>query len=237
MVAEIQRMLDDLGYDAGPADGAPGSRTVQALISFERDHGQPPSTELSDAALAAVRSAWYDPNRAAATGSTASNPTVERPSFGCARALAPSARTICANAPLAELDAEMAAAYVAAISGSAAGRQAKLAVEQHEWLRRRNACGANAACLERSITERLGQLRTNAPAAGAIGLGGTPAVQQTPVAAASNPTPETVAAEPDERLGRGDRGSLTTVGRFTGSEISDSGRATALRSRWQYRGR
>ncbi len=46
MVAELQRMLDDLGYDAGPADGA-GAQTAQALSSFERDHGQPPSAELS----------------------------------------------------------------------------------------------------------------------------------------------------------------------------------------------
>ncbi|MGH6798971.1 MAG: peptidoglycan-binding protein, partial [Roseiarcus sp.] len=112
MIAELQRMLDDLGYDAGSADGAFGSRSVQALISFERDHGQPPSGEISATALAAVRGVWYDHNRAAAPASTGVNPTVSRPSFDCARAVAPSARTICGSAPLAQLDAEMAAAYV-----------------------------------------------------------------------------------------------------------------------------
>ena len=33
------------------ADGAFGSRSVQTLVGFERDHGEPPSTELSAAAL------------------------------------------------------------------------------------------------------------------------------------------------------------------------------------------
>jgi hypothetical protein len=64
------------------------------------------------------------------------------------------------NLPLA-LDAEMAAAYVAAKVGLPAAEQAKVTVEQHEWLRRRNACGADASCLEWTLTERLGQLQTS----------------------------------------------------------------------------
>jgi uncharacterized protein len=55
----------------------------------------------------------------------------------------------------------MAAAYVAAKVGLPAAEQAKVTVEQHEWLRRRNACGADASCLERTLTERLGQLQTS----------------------------------------------------------------------------
>ena len=98
-------MLDDLGYDAGPADGGFGPQTAQALSSFERDHGQPSSGGLSAAALAAVRSVWYERNRAAAPGSAGVDQAVARPSFDCARAVAPSARTICGSAPLAQLDA------------------------------------------------------------------------------------------------------------------------------------
>jgi len=60
----------------------------------------------------------------------------------------------------------MAAAYVAAKVGLPAAEQAKVTVEQHESLRRRNACGADASCLERTLTERLGQLQTSAGGTG-----------------------------------------------------------------------
>lgn len=38
-VAAIQSKLNDFGYDAGEADGSFGSRTVGAVIAFQRDHG------------------------------------------------------------------------------------------------------------------------------------------------------------------------------------------------------
>lgn len=38
-VQEIQAILRTLGYEPGPADGVPGSRTVTAIISFQRDAG------------------------------------------------------------------------------------------------------------------------------------------------------------------------------------------------------
>ena len=131
---------------------------------------------------------------AAASGTAAIGQAVARPSFDCARAVAPSARTICGSAPLAQLDAEMAAAYVAAKVGLPAAEQAKVTVEQHEWLRRRNACGADASCLERTLTERLGQLQTSA--AGPAGIGAAPAVQDMPPAfSPQNPAPAATAAE------------------------------------------
>ena len=196
MVAELQRMLNDLGYDAGPADGALGAQTVQALSSFERDHGQPSSGEVSPASFAAVRGVWYERNRAAAPGSAAIGQAVARPSFDCARAVAPSARTICGSAPLAQLDAEMAAAYVAAKAGLPADGQAKVAAEQHEWLRRRNGCGADASCLEWALAERLSQLQARAATAGTLGIGAAPAVRDMPPAlTAPNPAPGTIATD------------------------------------------
>ena len=196
MVAELQRMLDDIGYDAGPADGALRRQTVQAVASFERDRGLPSSGEISAAALAAVRSVWYEHNRGAGSGLVAIGLAGARPSFDCARAVAPSARTICGSAPLAQLDAEMAAAYVAAKAGLSADGQAKVALEQREWLRRRNACGADASCLERTLTERLGQLQTSAATAGPTGIAAAPAVQDMPPAfTARDPAPAASAAE------------------------------------------
>ena len=141
-------------------------------------------------------SVWYEHNRGAASGSAAIGQAVARPSFDCARAVAPSARTICGSAPLAQLDAEMAAAYVAAKAGLPAAEQAKVAVEQHEWLRRRNGCGADASCLERTLAERLGQLQTSAATAGPTGIGAAPAVQDMPPAfTPQNPAPAASAAE------------------------------------------
>ncbi len=238
MVAELQRMLDDLGYDAGPADGAFGSQTVQALSSFERDHGLPSSGELSAASFAAVRGVWFEHNRAAAAGSAGVDQAVARPSFDCARATAPSARTICGSAPLAQLDAEMAAAYVAAKAGLPAEQQAKVAAEQHEWLRRRNGCGADASCLERAMAERISQLQASAATAGTSGIGAAPAVRGMPPAFAAPIQRRGDCGRPDGRLGCGDRAALPAAGRFPGSEISNARRASGFRSRWQFgRGR
>jgi localization factor PodJL len=39
MVREAQRILGSLGYDAGPADGHPGNKTLDAVREFERDKG------------------------------------------------------------------------------------------------------------------------------------------------------------------------------------------------------
>ena len=183
-IAELQRMLDDLGYNAGPADGGWGPQSAQALNNFGRDHGLATS-EISAASLNAVRSVWYERNRAPGSVPAGVDQRISRPSFDCARAVAPSARTICGNASLAELDAEMAAAYVAARAGLPAEEQAKVATAQREWLRRRNACGADASCLERALTERLGQLQTSAGTAGIGAFTAAPAVRDLPPAFAA----------------------------------------------------
>ncbi len=46
-VAQIQRLLNEQGYDAGPVDGAMGSRTREAIRAFERDFGLPQTGEPS----------------------------------------------------------------------------------------------------------------------------------------------------------------------------------------------
>jgi uncharacterized protein len=48
----------------------------------------------------------------------------------------------------------MAAAYVAAKVGLPAAEQAKVTVEQHEWLRRRNACGADGGIRSMPVAPR-----------------------------------------------------------------------------------
>src|SRR5690606_29667171 len=38
-VAQMQQMLTELGYDAGPADGVAGRKTMAALNAFQREFG------------------------------------------------------------------------------------------------------------------------------------------------------------------------------------------------------
>jgi hypothetical protein len=38
-VTEIQVLLNERGYDAGPADGVPGPRTAGAIRTYQADHG------------------------------------------------------------------------------------------------------------------------------------------------------------------------------------------------------
>jgi peptidoglycan hydrolase-like protein with peptidoglycan-binding domain len=54
-VLDIQRELNRLGYDAGPADGRMGSRTRGAIEAYERDHGLLISGEPSAALLRHIR--------------------------------------------------------------------------------------------------------------------------------------------------------------------------------------
>ena len=54
-VADAQRMLGELGYDAGPVDGAAGPRLADALRGFQRDHGQRADGRLTGETLAALR--------------------------------------------------------------------------------------------------------------------------------------------------------------------------------------
>ncbi len=44
--AAVQLLLNERGYDAGPADGQPGPRTLDAIRAFQADIGLPPSGEI-----------------------------------------------------------------------------------------------------------------------------------------------------------------------------------------------
>ena len=55
-VMEVQRMLNDLGYDAGPVDGVAGRRTRDALNAFRRNNGLATTSGIDQRSLAALRS-------------------------------------------------------------------------------------------------------------------------------------------------------------------------------------
>ncbi|WP_282609881.1 PASTA domain-containing protein [Pelagibius sp. Alg239-R121] len=52
-----QRMLNELGYDAGPADGVAGPRTLRAVAAFRLDRQLPGTTNIDDGLIAALRTA------------------------------------------------------------------------------------------------------------------------------------------------------------------------------------
>lgn len=74
-VAEIQTLLNRLGYDAGPVDGASGPRTRQAIRAFQNANGLAPTGEPDADLLIALRTAAEaTPAPASGQASTAPQP-------------------------------------------------------------------------------------------------------------------------------------------------------------------
>jgi uncharacterized protein YecT (DUF1311 family) len=81
----------------------------------------------------------------------------ERPSFDCAKASTATERTICANDRLARLDRSLATVY-RQLKGELAVIGEVFANEQTAFLKQRDACGADVACLVRHMEERRAAL-------------------------------------------------------------------------------
>ncbi len=171
-MANLQQMLNDLGYDAGTADGVTGSRTIEALHAFERDRGEPLSGEISNETIAAVRGAWLEHQRTAAATPDTAQATPTRPSFDCAQAGTATERQICASPLLAKLDAEIAGAYRSASTDVSPADRSRMIAEQRAWIRSRDACGGERACLERSLTARRDELLAAFPGGAAPMMAG-----------------------------------------------------------------
>ena len=56
-IREAQRLLSDLGYSPGPADGIMGSKSREALMRFQSQEGLPVNGKVSDRVLAQLRKA------------------------------------------------------------------------------------------------------------------------------------------------------------------------------------
>lgn len=77
-------------------------------------------------------------------------------SFSCSCAKTPTEKAICASFELAAWDRSLAAAWSQA--NERTQDEAVLHEEQKEWLKERNACQADAACIEAKLAIRVGQL-------------------------------------------------------------------------------
>jgi uncharacterized protein YecT (DUF1311 family) len=81
------------------------------------------------------------------------------PSFDCAKAASPVEKTICESINLAAFDRSVAESYTQAVKLFKEGQDTeslrRLQATQKEWLAKRNHCGADTVCLEKSMEDRL----------------------------------------------------------------------------------
>jgi uncharacterized protein/V8-like Glu-specific endopeptidase len=90
-------------------------------------------------------------------GSSAEGRSAE-PSFDCAMHYLPSERAICDDHQLALLDRTMAAGYAQARSRLGVSEVDQLRQEQRDWIKERNRCESNVACLRSEYEQRIAVL-------------------------------------------------------------------------------
>ena len=110
------------------------------------------------------------------------------PSFDCKKAGTPVEHSICDNPELAELDSQLAKAYKRA--RAAAADPNKVRSEQRAWVKERNKCRSNVACLQQSYQSRLAALGVKQEPSAPVNA---PAVAQAPsVAQVQKPAAQTI---------------------------------------------
>jgi uncharacterized protein YecT (DUF1311 family) len=82
-------------------------------------------------------------------------------SFDCAKAKSPGEKVICTDQEMNDQDVEMSVTYNLLKRLVTMGARGDLETSQTAWLRRREACGADRACLSKAYADRLLQLRTS----------------------------------------------------------------------------
>lgn len=73
----------------------------------------------------------------------------------CKAAASLTERAVCADAPLRALDTALAKSYAQALASTPPDRRTALRQQQRDWLRTRDACGADATCLTGQYRQRL----------------------------------------------------------------------------------
>jgi uncharacterized protein len=76
----------------------------------------------------------------------------------CAKVASAADRTICRNYALGQAEARMSTLYGVAMSLVAMGQRGDIGDGQKQWLKTREACGANVACLTKAYNGRIGRL-------------------------------------------------------------------------------
>jgi uncharacterized protein len=92
-------------------------------------------------------------------GSAIAPSTAQAASFNCGRAGTPTERTICRTMSLNDRDVRMAQLYDIVRHLVPMGARGAIMDDQGVWIRGRNRCGADRACLTRSYDRRIAELQ------------------------------------------------------------------------------
>jgi uncharacterized protein len=76
----------------------------------------------------------------------------------CAKAQSAAEITICKTYSLGQAEARMATLYAIDMSLVAMGQRGDIGDAQRQWLKTREACGRDVACLSKAYSDRIGQL-------------------------------------------------------------------------------
>jgi uncharacterized protein len=76
----------------------------------------------------------------------------------CSKASSPAERTICRSYPLGQAEARMATLFGVVTSLVAMGQRGDIGDAQRKWLKERNACGDDSACIARAYQSRIAAL-------------------------------------------------------------------------------
>jgi uncharacterized protein len=76
----------------------------------------------------------------------------------CSKASSPAERAICRSYPLGQAEARMATLFGVVTSLVAMGRRGDIGDAQRKWLKERDACGDDGACIARAYQSRTAAL-------------------------------------------------------------------------------
>jgi uncharacterized protein len=76
----------------------------------------------------------------------------------CGKAKSPAERTICQDYDLGQSEARMATLFTITTSLVAMGQRGNIQDDQRKWLKSRDACGKDLACLRTSYAQRIKEL-------------------------------------------------------------------------------
>jgi uncharacterized protein len=79
----------------------------------------------------------------------------------CGKVSSSAERTICRSYSLGQAEARMATLFGVVTSLVAMGQRAAIGDAQRTWLKERNACGDDSACIARSYQSRIATLSAN----------------------------------------------------------------------------
>jgi uncharacterized protein len=76
----------------------------------------------------------------------------------CSKTSSPAERMICRSYPLGQAEARMATLFGVVTSLVAMGQRGDIGDAQQKWLKERNACGDDSACIARAYQSRVSAL-------------------------------------------------------------------------------